>query len=42
MLYCPADDITCPYITKYGTCTLENAKENCDEFYGLDEESEEE
>lgn len=42
MRYCPADDMSCPYITECGYCTLENAEEECDEFYGLEEEEEEE
>lgn len=41
MRYCPADDMSCPYITWGGYCTLENAEEECDEFYGLEEEEEE-
>lgn len=42
MLYCPSRDWDCPYIDEEGLCTMEDAKIDCDEFYGLDEESEEE
>jgi hypothetical protein len=33
---CPAGDWTCPYWYE-GGCTLENCREECDEWYGLDE-----
>ena len=33
---CPAGDWTCPYFVPNG-CTLENCREECDEWYGLDE-----
>ncbi len=33
---CPAGDWTCPYFVPNG-CTLENCREECDEWYGLDD-----
>lgn len=34
-MFCPADDFTCPYY-KDGYCGLENAEQECDEFYELE------
>lgn len=34
---CPVHDWLCPYYEN-GDCTLENAHEECDAFYGLEEE----
>ena len=38
---CPVLDWTCPYYHK-GECQLENAKEECDAFYGMEEDEDEE
>lgn len=35
---CPVEDFTCPY-WKNGICELDNAEQECDAFYGLDEET---
>lgn len=35
-MFCPADDFTCPYYVN-GCCDLENAEQECDEFYDFDE-----
>lgn len=32
---CPAGDWTCPYFVPNG-CTLENCREECDEWYGIE------
>ena len=40
-LECPANDWLCPYFDN-GNCSLENAKDECDEFFDFDEEEEEE
>ena len=37
MVVCPADDFSCPYY-KEGECTIENPREECDEFAYYDEE----
>ena len=34
---CPSNDWMCPYFDN-GGCTLENAKMECDAFYGLEED----
>lgn len=34
---CPVMDWTCPYYHK-GECELENAEEECDAFYDMNEE----
>lgn len=39
MVCCPAYDYECPYYED-GWCNLEDAKTQCDEFYGLEEEEE--
>lgn len=40
--YCPLDDITCPYYDREKlVCTLENPKEECDDYYSFCDESEE-
>lgn len=41
-LMCPGNDMTCPYWQWGGLCSLETAKEDCDEWYGLEEEEDEE
>ena len=37
VLICPTEDWFCPYYDDE-FCTLKNAKEECDAFYGLEEE----
>ena len=38
---CPIYDTSCPYLKKDGECTIENPKEECDEYwwYNQDEEN---
>lgn len=44
---CPAQDWSCPYLGDNGKCLMYNEEgclpyDECDEFYGLEEEEEEE
>lgn len=41
MKVCPMFDMTCPYCLDSGECTLETAKEDCDAWYGIEEEDDE-
>lgn len=41
-MLCPANDMNCPYWAWGGRCTLENAEMECDEFFGLEDDEEEE
>ena len=41
IIECPVLDWTCPYYHK-GECELENAKEECDAFYGEEGDEEDE
>ena len=41
MVACPVNDWLCPYFDS-GDCTLENCEQECDAFYGLEDEEEEE
>lgn len=38
---CPVYDYECPYF-KSGYCELENPKDECDAFYGLEDDDDEE
>ena len=40
MFDCPVNDWLCPYFDNDG-CTLETAKEDCDAWFGLDDEEDE-
>ena len=37
MVACPVNDWLCPYFEN-GDCTLENCEQECDAFYGLEDE----
>lgn len=39
--YCPTDDWTCPY-NKDGECKIDSPMEDCDCFYGYEDEEEDE
>ena len=39
--YCPTDDWICPY-NKDGECRIDNPMEDCDCFYGYEEDEEDE
>jgi hypothetical protein len=41
MVVCPVNDWLCPYFEN-GDCTLENCEQECDVFYGLEDDEEEE
>ena len=41
MVACPVNDWLCPYFEN-GDCTLENCEQECDAFYGLEDEGGEE
>ena len=41
MVECPVNDWLCPYFEN-GDCTLENCEQECDAFYGLEDDEEEE
>jgi hypothetical protein len=41
MVACPVNDWLCPYFEN-GDCTLENCEQECDVFYGLEDDEEEE
>ena len=38
MYYCPMNDFECPYWESGNYCNLEDAREQCDAFYGEDPE----
>lgn len=38
-IYCPTDDISCPYCSQ-GYCTMENPWDECDDYYGIVEDEE--
>jgi hypothetical protein len=38
MKKCPVCDVACPYINRFGECTLDNPAEECDEFAYYDED----
>ena len=50
LVWCPVDDVTCPYykytVKDRGRCGMTdedlNPMEECDAFYGMDEEEDEE
>lgn len=33
-IYCPTDDISCPYCAEKGLCTMKDPWDNCDDYYG--------
>ena len=35
-MFCPTDDFVCPYY-KDGYCFLEDAEQECDAFFGLED-----
>ena len=41
MIACPDNDWWCPYFEN-GDCTLKNCEQECDAFYGLEDDEEEE
>ena len=38
---CPLFDMTCPYCLASGECTIDNPKEECDDYYYYNGEEEE-
>lgn len=41
-IYCPLYDMDCPYCTKDGVCEIGNPMEECDEYYAVVGDNEEE
>ena len=39
---CPAFDMTCPYCLASGECTIDNPKEECEEYWYYNQEEKEE
>lgn len=39
---CPLFDMTCPYCLASGECTIDNPKDECDDYYYYNGEKEEE
>ena len=40
-IHCPAFDMTCPYCLASGECTIDNPKEECEEYWYYNQEEEE-
>lgn len=39
---CPVPDFLCPYCDTYGNCQLDNPAEECDDYYAMVGDEEEE
>lgn len=35
LVYCPTQDFTCPYCDANGVCMLDNPKRECDDYYAM-------